>query len=99
MNHEAAATEEQDEQINVIGDIFANMMHDAEQALAAQRTAMEAQITANTLAIGTMIKDAMLNISASANLNSELLKAAIARKKILLDAFGHTDETEGGSQD
>lgn len=99
MNQEAAAIEDQNDQLNIIGDIFANMMHDAEVALAAQRAAMEAQIAANTLAIGTMIKDAMLNIGASAGLNGDLLKAAIARKKIMLDAFGHTDETEGGSQD
>lgn len=99
MNQEAAAIEDQNDQLNIIGDIFANMMHDAEVALAAQRAAMEAQIAANTLAIGTMIKDAMLNIGASAGLNGDLLKAAIARKKIMLYAFGHTDETEGGSQD
>lgn len=99
MNSEAAVTAEQNEQVNILGDIFANMMHDAEQALASQRAAMEAQITANTLAIGNMIKDAMLNISSSAGLNGDLLKACIARKKLLLDTLGHTDETEGGSQD
>lgn len=99
MNKETAATEDQNDQINIIGDIFANMLHDAEQALAAQRAAMEAQITTSTLAVGNMIKDAMLNISASAGLNGDLLKACIARKKLLLDTLGHTDETEGGSQD
>jgi len=99
MDQAAAVTEEQNEQVNALGDIFANMMHDAERALATQRAAMESQITASTIAIGNMIKDAMLNICASAGLDNNLLKAAITRKKIMLDANGHTDETEGGSQD
>jgi hypothetical protein len=96
---ESLQAAEQTEQLNVLGDIFANMMHDAEVALAAQRAAMESQITASTIAIGTMIKDAMLNICASAGMDGNALRGVIAHKKNLLDTVGHTDDTEGGSQD
>lgn len=94
-----AVIEEQDEQINVVADIFANLLQDAETIIERQRRILQQQMDDVTRDMGSMIKDAMLNICASAGIQYDTIKPVIARKKFLLDANGHTDETDGGSTD
>lgn len=98
MNNQAA-NESQKEQLSVIGDIFANMMTDAETIIERQRRIMQQQMDDVTLQMGNMIKDAMLSICASTGLTVDIVRAAVASKKAALDANGHTDDTEGGGQD
>ena len=59
-----------------------------------QRRILQQQMDDVTTSMGTMIKDAMLNICNSSGIERDALKAAIAKKKAMLDAYGHTDETE-----